>query len=101
MQAPREMAAHQRAVLAFDLDPAIVQLDETVDERKAKSGAGALPRAAEKRSKTLALTSGAMPGPVSATEICTSSPTIAPLSVIVPPPGVYLRALERRLKTTC
>jgi len=37
MQASREMAAHQRSVLAFDLDPAIVQLDETVDESETET----------------------------------------------------------------
>ena len=56
-----------------------MQFQEAVDQRQAEAGAGALAGAgswAEKRSNTLAFTSGARPGPLSATEICTSSPTM-------------------------
>src|SRR5690348_12692239 len=42
-QTAREVAAHERAVgAALDLHPAIVQLDEAVDEGEAETGAGAL-----------------------------------------------------------
>src|SRR5258706_1572057 len=38
VQAAGEVAAHERAVLALDFDPAIVQLDKAVDERETKAG---------------------------------------------------------------
>src|SRR3569833_2626137 len=56
---------------------------------------------AEKRSNTLAITSGGRPGPLSATAICTSSATIFADSTMLPPRGVYLKALDKRLNTTC
>ena len=54
---------------AFDLHPAVMQFQEAVDQRQAQPRARALCRAwlwAEKRSNTLAFTSGARPGPLSA-----------------------------------
>ena len=46
MDPARQVEPHQRAVLAFDLDPAIVQFDETVDEGEAQPRSGALARTA-------------------------------------------------------
>ena len=42
MDAARQMAAHQRAVGAFDLHPAVMQFGETVDEGEPRPRAAAL-----------------------------------------------------------
>src|ERR1700679_1461130 len=46
VDAARQVAAHQRSMLALDLQPAVVHLDEAVDEGEAEPRSRALARAA-------------------------------------------------------
>src|SRR5579871_2764477 len=66
----RQMATHQRSVLALQLDPAVVQFDEAVDEREPEPRARTLARAAPRGEavEDVGLTSGATPGPLSETK---------------------------------